>query len=105
MKVKHFDPSWLIELAKKQRPDLNWLPVAISQCKSYIQKSTAFYEIVGENQESPSSKAAKKFCIELSHPKMGLIVLQVLEGKFTGEIYFEEKHITSIEFVDKIHNV
>ena len=105
MIVKNFDPNWLIDLAKEQRPDLEWLPVALSQCKSYIQKSTAYYEIMGGNQETSSSKAVKKFCVELNHPELGLIILDVVEGSFVGEIFLEEKRITSIEFVDKIHNI
>jgi len=43
---KLHDPTWLIELAKAQLPEEDWLPTALAACTRALQESEAYSHFV-----------------------------------------------------------
>lgn len=104
MKWEPYDPGWLVELAKKQKPEIDWLPCALSKCKSYRRDSKAYIRFMDLGKEPKSGFIWKDslYNIVLNHPTKGAIVLDVIDGKWQGGIFIEDRRIVGIEFVDKV---
>ena len=100
MEWQSYEPNWLIELAKKQKPEIVWLPEALSKCTKCKRESDAY--ICFSSTKGPNN--VDMFCIELNHPVKGLIILDVNKGKRLGKVFIEDKQIIGVEFVDKIQN-
>lgn len=82
---KPYDPAWLVEWARDNRPDLPWLPEALARCTRVREESRAYHHFA-----DPDDPAVWRFesSIQLSHPTEGNLVLDVLEGPRIGGIEF-----------------
>ncbi len=82
MSFSKYDPSWLVELAQKQFPELDWLPLALEACTEAERTEDGYGEVVifidrmeGKFKEN----------IILIEPKVGRIALDILiDGRVAG---------------------
>ena len=87
MKWKTYDPSWIVELAKSQCSDKDWLQAALSKCTSYLEESNAYYYFVPcENPNEKNSEWQFDTNIMLECPLNGTIILDILKGQRVGGI-------------------
>ena len=75
-----YDPSWLIELAREQKPKLTWLPDALAQCTRAMQLNKSEFEFVAR-EEWQFEKS-----VVLRSAEHGLIVIDLLKGQKVGGI-------------------
>jgi len=89
---KTYDPTWLVELAKKQLPDETWLPAALAACTMARQESDAYIHFVKPaDPEEPGSEWEVQTDLKLEHPTEGELILDVLEGNRIGGVEFLAK--------------
>lgn len=77
MRVESFDPTWLVELARKQRPKGDWLPDALSACTRVWGESRAYFYF----HDPGTTQKVMGEIIALEHPKRGTIVIDVTEDQ------------------------
>ena len=95
---KDYDPSWLVEAARQQYPQLAWLHASLSQCTRYaieietgeIDAYYCFVKTVGVANQ-PGSNWQFWTNIKLENTQHGLIVLDVLKGGQIGGIEFIDR--------------
>lgn len=88
-----YDPTWLVELARQQRPEERWLPEALAKCTRCLRESRAYFYFV--DPARPNEAGAEwqfDTNITLESPAKGSLVLDILKGFRVG----------GVEFVDKI---
>lgn len=89
MDWKPYDPAWLVELARTQRPDLPWLADALAQCTRAADEGRAylyFADPAGAN--APGSDWQFEQNVMLEHRKEGTLVIDVLAGERIGGVEF-----------------
>ena len=80
-----YDPGWLVELARAQEPDEQWLPVALAACRRAWQRSPAYtYFVNPSHPNEPGSDWQFETNIVLEHPTEGTLVLDILKGQRIG---------------------
>ena len=83
-----YDPTWLVELARKEEPDKAWLAEALAKCTRCKKESEAYIYFV--DPETPEWQHDDS--IDMEHPTEGMVVIDVLK----------KRRIGGIELVDKI---
>jgi len=81
---KPYDPTWLVELAKQQRPDDVRLHEALKRCTRILGNSF----VKPKRPNHPGSEWQFKENITLEHPEFGDIVLDVLKDGRIGGIEY-----------------
>ena len=77
-----YDPSWLVELAKKQLPELEWLPAALEACTEAERTEDGYGEVVVFIDRMEGKFRENIILIE---PKVGRIALDILkDGRVAG---------------------
>ena len=87
-----YDPTWLVELAKAQLPEEDWLPAALAACTRARQESEAYIHFV--NPADPNDAGSEwevQMDFTLRHPTEGDLVLDILEGNRVGGVEFLSK--------------
>ncbi len=88
-KAEKYDPSWLVELAKKEYPEDSWLYEALRQCniKLLISDDPAMiYFVDPKNSNQPGSKWIHDECIELESYEKGSIIIDILKNRKIGAV-------------------
>ena len=89
---KPYDPAWLIELAKAQLPEEDWVPAALARCTRARQESEAYIHFVNPaDPNDPGSEWDVQTDFTLRHPTEGDLVLDILEGNRVGGVEFLSK--------------
>jgi hypothetical protein len=89
---KPYDPAWLVELAKEQLPEEDWLPAALAACTMAKQESAAYIHFLKPaDPDEPSSEWGVQRDLTLKHPTEGDLVLDILEGNRVGGVEFLAK--------------
>ncbi len=89
---KAYDPTWLVELAKAQLPEEEWLPGALAKCTRALQESAGYIHFVDpRDPESLGSEWGEQEDLTLHHPTEGDLVLDVLDGNRIGGVEFLDK--------------
>lgn len=79
-----YNPSWLIELARLQYPQVAWLPEALARCTHYLDQGDGYFAFVErERATSPESEWGFKSNLILKHQN-GDIVLDILRNNHIG---------------------
>ncbi|MEM7343676.1 MAG: hypothetical protein AAF485_05500 [Chloroflexota bacterium] len=88
-----YDPSWLVNLAKEQRPEAEWLPRALADCTKAKQgNSEAYlYFVDSQNANKPGSAWQFETNITLQSPTEGWLILDVLKDNEIGGIEFYDR--------------
>jgi hypothetical protein len=95
MKWEPYDPTWLIDLVKRQLPKEKWLPDALAKCIRCMRESEAYIFFVnGKKANEPGSQWCFDHNLELNCPNEGWLILDILK----------DKQIGGLEFVDKIRS-
>src|SRR5262249_58818443 len=91
-KWKAYNPIWLVELAKDQRPDLPWLAESLTHCTACWRKSRIMsYFVSPDRANQPAAEWQFKEVIELVHPEHGRLKLEVLKDGRIGGIEFYDR--------------
>jgi hypothetical protein len=102
MRFKPYDPAWIADIAKQQRPDLPWLAESLARCNHCHEKRQGgrkkciyayFVEPQAANQ--PGSEWQFRESIPLQHPEFGHIKLDVLKDNRIGGIEFYDRLFSS----------
>ena len=84
-----YDPTWLVDLAVQTRPELKWLPDALSKCRQAAQESDAYiYFVEPSHANEFKSEWQFKENIILEHSEHGELVLDILQGNRVGGVEF-----------------
>ena len=84
-----YDPAWLVELARVQVPELDWLPAALAECTQCYWRSRAYVYFVDPTRPNePGSSWQFQENIILEHPEQGGLVLDILKGGRVGGVEF-----------------
>ena len=97
MRFEPYDPTELVELARRQRPDLPWLVQSLAVCIQGHWKQRRIYVhfINPENANEPGSDWQYRETISLDHPEFGHIKLDVLKNDRVGGIEFYDRLFAS----------
>ncbi len=93
MRFKPFDPTWLVELAKRERPDLPWLSESLARCSQCHWKRSRIYVyfVDPESANQPGADWQYHETVSLAHPKFGCIMLDVLQDNKVGGVEFYDR--------------
>jgi hypothetical protein len=84
-----YDPAWLVELARAQRPDEPWLADALARCTRAAEGGPAYlYFVDASEPNAPGSEWQFETNVMLEHPREGTLVLDVLSGQRVGGVEF-----------------
>jgi hypothetical protein len=75
MSREKYDPTWLVELAKKQLPEIEWLPAALEVCTEAERTEDGYGEVVVFIDRMEGKFKENIILIE---PKVGRIALDIL---------------------------
>jgi len=82
MSPTKYDPTWLVELAKQQFPELDWLPTALEACTEAERTEDGYAEVVSFIDRMEGKFKENIILIE---PKVGRIALDILiDGRVAG---------------------
>ena len=82
MSLTKYDPTWLVELAKQQYPELEWLPEALRNCTEAERAEDGYGEVVTFIDRMEGKFRENIILIE---PKVGRIALDILiDGRVAG---------------------
>ncbi len=102
MRFKPYDPTWLVDLARQQRPDLPWLAESLAKCtqchkKLWGRKKKCIYEYFVDSARAnqPGAEWQIKEGIWLDHPVFGSILLDVLQDGRIGGVEFYDRLFSS----------
>jgi hypothetical protein len=97
MRFKPHDPTWLVELAQMQRPDLPWLARSLAFCNRCHWKRTGLYVyfVDPESANQPGADWQYRETISLEHPEFGHIKLDVLKDNRVGGVEFYDRLFSS----------
>jgi len=91
--MKTYDPTWLVKLAKKQKPEADWFHEALTKCTEVVREETAYVGFISaERANLPGAEWQYDFSVELYCPDNGFLVVDVMK----------DKRIGGVEFVDNI---
>jgi len=89
MDWKPYDPAWLVESARSQRPDLPWLADALARCTRAADGGRAYlYFVDATAPNQPGSAWQIQENVMLEHPREGTLVLDILTGNRVGGVEF-----------------
>lgn len=93
MHFEPFDPRWLVELAKQQRPELPWLAKSLESCTQCHWKRRRIYVYFVDPQSAnqPNAEWQYRETISLEHPQFGLLMLDVLKDNRVGGVEFYDR--------------
>ncbi|HEX2079250.1 MAG TPA: hypothetical protein VHG08_16105 [Longimicrobium sp.] len=84
-----YDPEWLAEWVRANRPDLPWLADALARCTRAAQGGHAYvYFVDPADANQPGAEWQLEENVMLDHPKEGTLALDVLTGRRIGGIEF-----------------
>ncbi|MBC8351419.1 MAG: hypothetical protein H8E66_05500 [Planctomycetes bacterium] len=87
-----FDPTWLIELASQDRPDLAWLPDQLARCTYGTWTNACYVKFVDStNANQPGAEWQYRESVELFHPQRGALHLDILKDGRVGGIEFYDR--------------
>ena len=87
-----YNPTWLVELAREQRPEAAWLPGALAVCTRCLRESDAYLFFVDPHHENESGAAWQFHSnLDFQSPTEGLIVLDILTNHRVGGVEFLHK--------------
>ncbi|MCP4445338.1 MAG: hypothetical protein GY811_08345 [Myxococcales bacterium] len=87
-----YDPSWLVELAKQQRPELPWLIQALAACINAMRESDLYIRFVDSvNANKPGADWQFDHSLRLRHPEYGELILDILKGQRVGGVEFYDR--------------
>ena len=96
------DPTWLVQLAREQRPDLPWLAESVAQCTQWHRKiqgrkKKCIYVdfVTPEAANQPGTDWQYRETISLQHPEFGHIVLDVLKDNRVGGVELYDRLFSS----------
>jgi hypothetical protein len=97
MRFHSYDPTWLVELAKTQRPDLPWLAKSLAQCiQCHWQRRRIYvYFVDPESANQPDADWQFRETLPLKHPEFGCILLDILEDNRVGGVEFYDRLFSS----------
>lgn len=84
-----FNPTWLIELAKAQKPEAKNFHTALEACTKTVQEKVAYiYFISPKGGNKPGSPWQYSHSVELECPKVGSMVVDMMKDGRVGGIEF-----------------
>lgn len=94
-----YDPSWLVELARRHCPELPWLPDALAECTSAYRNTCCTDRICGyyfvDNRRANRRGSLWLYETSLilgndgdSGPRSSFVILDILKGRRIGEVEF-----------------
>jgi len=90
--METYNPTWLVKLAKQQRPELTWLHEALAKCTTSVKKETDYlYFVSADRPNLPESEWQHERSIELNCPENGYLVVDILKGERVGGVEFVNK--------------
>ena len=93
---KEYDPSWLVEAARREHPEKAWLRASLAKCTRIAVEGglgqTDAYYYTGKVQDKFMRRRLFWTNLQLVHTEHGHIVLDVLK----------DGSISGIEFVDRL---
>lgn len=91
-KWERYDPTWLVEIARQQVPDLPWLSAALASCTTCLRASDAYiYFVEALNPNEPGSEWQFETNVILEHETEGDLVLDILKDHRVGGVEFLAK--------------
>ena len=102
LKWEDYDPSWLVTLARDQRPDLPWLPEAFAGCTRASSRTSRRHgrrvrEVIylhfvdPERANQPGADWQIDSGLWLRHPTDGILNIDVLKGQRVGGVEFYDR--------------
>ena len=89
MEWRPYDPAWLVDWVRANRPELGWLADALSRCRRARQGGRAYlYFVAPADANQPGAEWQFAENVMLDHPTEGTLVLDVLSGRRIGGIEF-----------------
>ena len=79
-----YDPSWLVQLARAQCPELTWLPSALQKCTKLDRAERAYLYFVNPK----STQWRFDYNIFLESPEHGRLILDILKQELVGGVEF-----------------
>ena len=80
-----YDPAWLVEWARANRPDLPWLAYALARCTRAAQGGRAYlYFVDPGDANQPGAEWQWEQNLAVDHPREGTLVLDILTGRRVG---------------------
>jgi hypothetical protein len=97
MRFEPHDPTWLVELAKTERPDLPWLVESLARCVQchWKRRRIYVYFVDPEPANQPGADWQYRETISLEHPKFGHIKLDILKDNRVGGVEFYDRLFSS----------
>lgn len=97
MRFKPHDPTWLVQLARQQRPDLPWLVNSLAKCTACHWKRKRIYVYFVDPKDANQHGAEWQFreSISLEHSRFGHIKLDVLVDDRVGGVEFYDRLFSS----------
>src|SRR6478735_4071639 len=90
MKFEPHDPSWLIALARQQRPDLPWFVDALAECTTAAWRSRQHVYLVFQQKDEDSARSAYRETISLEDPECGKIKIDVaIDNRIMGVEFYD----------------
>ncbi len=87
-----YEPSWLIEIVKEQRPEEKGIIENLKKCTRCFKKTRAYYYFIySETPNTPESDWQFERSITLHSKEYGKIMLDVLKGNEIGGIEFLDR--------------
>ena len=84
-----YDPTWLVELARRQHPGRPWLAEALARCTHAREESRAYLRFVEADAPGGSGSAWQfETTLRLEHPREGTLVLDILRGERVGGVEY-----------------
>jgi hypothetical protein len=84
-----YDPTWLVEWVRENRPEAAWVADALARCTRAAEGGRAylyFVDPVDANQPGAEWQMAENVALE--HPTEGTLVLDVLVDRRIGGMEF-----------------
>lgn len=89
MDWKPYDPAWLADWVRANRPELAWLADALARCTRAAEDGRAYLYFVDPSAPNdPGSEWQFAENVMLEHPKEGTLVLDILSGRRVGGVEF-----------------
>lgn len=88
-KTESYDPSWLVELARKEHPNEHWLQEELKKCTQRLLLSddqAMVYFVNPQDANKPGSDWQFDFNIEFEGHDKGGVVIDILKGRKIGAV-------------------
>lgn len=87
--MEAYDPTWLVELAKKQKPDMDWFHEALAKCTEVVRNEENYIGFISADKPNePGSEWQYAYSIELYCQEKGLLVVDIMKDKSVGGVEF-----------------